>query len=322
MGEVRLINESVIRHSLSSGSILDKIGNTPLLRLKKVRGEKEEVAICAKAEWFNPGGSVKDRAALRIIREGERSGQLTKEKTILDSTSGNMGIAYAMIGAILGYPVELVMPGNASEERKRIITAYGAKANFTDPLEGYDEAIREVRRIYERNPDSYFYANQYDNPSNWQAHYDTTGLEIITQTKGLVTHFVAGVGTSGTLMGVGRRLKEYNPSIKLIAVEPADELQIIEGLKHMEDSLLPRIYDEGLLDGTIRVSAEDAYEMVHRLAREEGLFVGPSSGAALKGVLEVASEIEEGLIVTVFADNGDRYFSTGLWEEEIPSAGS
>lgn len=314
MGEVRLINESVIRHRFGSGSILDNVGNTPLLRLKKVGGEREGVAIYAKAEWFNPGGSVKDRAALRIIRDGERSGQLTREKTILDSTSGNMGIAYAMIGAVLGYSVELVIPGNASEERKRIIAAYGAKVNFTDPLEGYDESIREVRRIYERNPEKYFYANQYDNPSNWQAHYDTTGPELITQTKGRVTHFVAGVGTSGTLMGVGQRLKEYNPCIKLIAVEPVDELQIIEGLKHMADSLLPGIYDERLLDGTIRVSGEDAYEMARRLAREEGLFVGPSSGAALKGVSKVASEIEEGLIVTVFADNGDRYFSTGLWE--------
>jgi cysteine synthase B len=311
MGDVS-ISEPGIRHSL--GSILDNIGNTPLLRLKKVGGEREGVAIYAKAEWFNPGGSVKDRAALRIIQDGERSGQLTKEKTILDSTSGNMGIAYAMIGAILGYSVELVMPGNVSEERKRIIAAYGTRMVFTDPLEGYDEAIREVRRIYQRTPEKYFYANQYDNPSNWLAHYDTTGPEIIAQTEGRVTHFVAGVGTSGTLMGVGRRLKEYNPSIKLIAVEPEDELQIIEGLKHMEDSLLPGIYDEALLDEKIRVGAEDAYEMAQRLAREEGLFVGPSSGAALKGVLKVAKEIEEGLIVTVFPDNGDRYFSTGLWE--------
>lgn len=322
MGEVRLINGSVIRHSHNAEFILDNIGNTPLLRLKKVGGEKEGVAICGKAEWFNPGGSVKDRAALRIIRDGERSGQLTKEKTILDSTSGNMGIAYAMIGAILGYSVELVMPGNASEERKRTIAAYGAKAVFTDPLEGYDEAIREVRRIYERNPEKYFYANQYDNPSNWQAHYDTTGLEIIAQTEGRVTHFVAGVGTSGTLMGVGRRLKEYKPSVKVIAVQPVDDLQVIEGLKQMESSIMPAIYDERLLDGKIRVSAEDAYEMARRLAREEGLFVGPSSGAALTGVLKVASEIEEGLIVTVFADNGDRYFSTGLWEEEIPQVGA
>jgi cysteine synthase B len=293
-----------------SNGLLTQIGNTPLLKIVKLEG----VEIYAKAEWFNPGGSVKDRPALWMIEDGERSGRLTRGKVILDATSGNMGIALAMIGAVKGYRVELVMPGSASEERKKILRAYGAEIRFSDPLEGSDGAILEARRLRAENPERYFYADQYNNPSNPRAHYETTGPEIIRQTKGRVTHFVAGIGTGGTIMGTGRRLKEYNKEIRVIAVEPDSGLHGLEGLKHMETSIVPGVYDEGFQDGKIRVSTEEAYEMVWRLAREEGLLAGLSSGAALKGALEVASEIGEGVIVTIFPDGGDRYLSTPLWQ--------
>jgi len=291
-------------------SILERIGNTPLLKI----GQWGDVEVYAKAEWFNPGGSVKDRAALWMIEDGERSGQLTKEKTILDATSGNTGIGYAMIGAVKGYKVKLVMPENAGEETKQILKAYGAEMKFTDPLEGPDGAIREARRMYEEDPDRYFYPDQYNNPANPQAHYETTGLEIIEQTRGRVTHFVAGIGTGGTLMGTGRRLKEYRADIQIIAVEPDSGLHGIEGLKHMETSIVPGIYDESFLDGKVRVSTEDAYEMARRLAREQGLLVGQSSGAALKGALEVVKEIKAGVVVTIFPDSGTRYLNTALWK--------
>lgn len=295
-------------------TILERIGRTPLVRLRRLARELGAgVEIYAKTEWFNPGGSVKDRPALRMISEGEKSGQLTKEKIILDSTSGNTGIAYALIGAIKGYQVELVMPANASEERKAILRAYGAKMVLTDPLEGSDGAIREAHRLYEANPGRYFMPDQYNNPANWQAHYDTTGPEIIAQTQGRVTHFVAAIGTSGTLVGTGRRLKEFNPKIQIFGVEPQQPMHGIEGLKHLATSLVPGIYDETLLDGKIAVSTEEAYELARRLAREEGLLVGQSSGAALAGAWELARRIGRGVIVTIFPDSGDRYLSTALW---------
>ena len=290
-------------------SLLKCIGNTPLLGI----GQWGEVDIYAKAEWFNPGGSVKDRAALWIIEDGERTGQLTKDKIILDATSGNTGIGYALVGAVKGYDVMLVMPENASEERKEILRAYGAQMRFTDPLEGSDGAIMEARRLYQENPDRYFYPDQYNNPANPRAHYETTGAEIIRQTQGRVTHFVAGMGTAGTIMGAGRRLKECNAKIKVITVEPDSGFHGIEGLKHMETAIVPGIYDEGFLDGKIQVSTEDAYEMAHRLAREKGLLVGQSSGAAMAGALEVAGRIRRGVIVAIFPDSGNRYLSTALW---------
>jgi len=291
-------------------SLLKHIGNTPLLRI----GQWGKVEIYAKAEWFNPGGSVKDRPALWMIEDGERTGRLTKDKIILDATSGNTGIGYALIGAIKGYRVLLAMPENASEERKKILRAYGAQLMFTDPLEGTDGAIREVRRLYQEDPERYFYPDQYNNPANPRAHYETTGVEIIRQTRGRVTHFVAGIGTAGTIMGAGRRLKEFNPNIQVIAVEPDCGLHGIEGLKHMETAIVPGIYDEDFPDGKIQVSTEDAYEMARRLAREKGLLVGQSSGAAMVAALKVARSIERGVIVTIFPDSGSRYLSTTLWE--------
>jgi len=268
----------------------------------------EGVEIFAKAEWLNPGGSVKDRAGLRIIEEGERSGQLTRDKIILDSTSGNTGIAYAMIGAIKGYRVELVVPANISEERKKALEAYGAKMVFTDPILGSDGALLEAKRIYEANPIRYFRADQYNNPFNWRAHYETTGLEILHQSKARITHFVAGVGTGGTLMGTGRRLKEHNPEVRLFGAQPESGFHGIEGLKHIETAIRPGIYDESILDGTFFVKTEDAYEMMIRLAREEGLWVGPSSGAAFRASLELAESIGRGVIVTIFPDGGSRYY--------------
>lgn len=295
--------------------ILRQVGNTPLLRICSMAEElAPAVSVHTKAEWFNPGGSVKDRPALRIIQEAERSGALTPDKTIIDSTSGNTGIAYAMIGSSKGYEVALVMPGNVSEERKRIVRAYGAELILTDPLEGSDGALREAQRLVEDHPAKYFYANQYNNDANWHAHYETTGPEIWRQTHGQVTHFVAGIGTSGTLMGTGRYLKDRNPDVQIVAVQPADEMQVIEGLKHMETAIVPGIYDPDLPDRHLAVSAEDTYQAVRRLAQREGMFVGFSSGAALHGALQVASELEEGVVVTLFPDGGNKYLSLNLWE--------
>lgn len=288
-------------------SLLTLIGNTPLLQIQQMAKHLRGVRIFAKAEWLNPGGSVKDRAALRIIEEGERSGKLTRDKIILDSTSGNTGIAYAMIGAIKGYRVELVVPGNISEERKKALEAYGVSLIFTDPILGSDGALIEARNIYDANPDLYFKGDQYNNPANWRAHYETTGPEILQQTNGQMTHFVAGVGTGGTLIGTGRRLKEHHPRIKLFGVQPDSGFHGIEGLKHIETAIRPGIYDETILDGTLFVKTEDALEMAHRLAREEGLWVGPSSGAAFLASLRLAESIGKGIIVTIFPDGGARY---------------
>jgi cysteine synthase B len=290
--------------------LLELIGNTPLIRLRRIGREFPNVEIYAKAEWFNPGGSVKDRPALKMIEVAEQRGELTKDKVILDSTSGNTGIAYAMIGSVKGYRVELVIPANVSEERKKIVTAYGANIIFTSPLEGSDGAQREARRLKEENPDKYYMPDQYNNEANPLAHYETTGPEIIEQTEGRITHFVAGIGTGGTLMGTGRRLKEFNPDIQVIAVEPAQSLHGLEGLKHMPSSIVPGIYDRSFHDDLISVETEDGYAMARRLALEEGLFVGHSSGAAMVGALVVASRIKRGVIVTVFPDGGDRYLST------------
>jgi cysteine synthase B len=293
-------------------SLLTFIGNTPLIQICRMTKHLRGVQIFAKAEWLNPGGSVKDRAGLRIIEEGERSGQLTQDKIILDSTSGNTGIAYAMIAAIKGYRVELVVPANISEERKRALKAYGAKLVFTDPILGSDGALLEAKRIYEANPHRYFKGDQYNNPSNWRAHYETTGAEILQQSKGKVTHFVAGVGTSGTLTGTGRRLKEYNHGIQIFGVQPDSGFHGIEGLKHIETAIRPGIYDESILDGTFFVKTEDAYEMTVRLAKGEGLWVGPSSGAAFWASMKLAESIDRGMIVTIFPDGGNRYLSTAF----------
>jgi S-sulfo-L-cysteine synthase (O-acetyl-L-serine-dependent) len=302
------------RNPKAVNSILEQIGKTPLLRFVNITKELDRVSIYGKAEWFNPGGSVKDRPALRMIEEGEHTKVLTRDKIILDSSSGNTGIAYALIGAVKGYRVELAVPRNVSQERKRILQAYGAHVIYTDALAGSDGAIREAHRRYEDNPEKYFMPDQYNNPANWWAHYDMTGPEIIEQTKGHITHFVAGVGTSGTLMGTGRRLREFNPRIQIAAVLPAEDLHGIEGLKHMETAIVPGIWNEQFPDLRLTVRTEDAYTMARRLALEEGILVGQSGGAAVYGALQLARQITEGVIVTILPDAGDRYFSTGLWE--------
>lgn len=293
-------------------ALLNCIGDTPLLPLKIPSGVSQRVELWGKAEWFNPGGSVKDRAALFIIEDAERTGQLTRDKILLDATSGNTGIAYAMICAAKGYGVELCMPTNVSEERKKIARAYGAAVTLTDPLEGSDGAIVKARELAAQFPEKYFYADQYNNENNWRAHYETTAPEIWKQTNGRITHFVAGIGTSGTLMGCARRLREYNPNIQIIEVEPADELQIIEGLKHMETALVPGIYDAHMANRKISVDAKDAYETALGVSKHEGLFVGFSAGAAIFAAREIAREIEQGVIVCVLPDGGERYLSI-LW---------
>jgi cysteine synthase B len=295
-------------------SVLDLIGDTPLLEIRKLtEGLPGNVRVYAKLEGFNPGGSVKDRAALRMVQEGIGSGRLRPDKTILDSSSGNTGIALAMIGRVLGYSVELVIPANVSRERKQIITAYGAKIAFSDPMEGSDGAIRLCRKILEENPERYFKPDQYFNPMNPQAHYETTGPEIYRQTQEQITHFIAGIGTGGTVMGAGRYFKAVNPNIKVLAVEPDDALHGLEGLKHMASSIVPGIYHEEELDDKIPVSTEDAYAMVYRLSQEEGVLVGQSSGAAMFATLKVARQLRSGTLVTVFPDFGDKYLSTNLW---------
>ena len=290
-------------------SILDLIGRTPLVRLRNFEHETPGVEIYAKVEWQNPGGSVKDRAAARMIAEGEASGALKPDLTILDATSGNTGIAYAVIGAARGYKVKLCVPDNASPERKLILRAFGAELVLTNPLEGTDGAIREARRLHASEPGRYFYADQYNNDANWRAHYDTTAPEIIEQTSGSLTHFVAGLGTSGTFVGVGRRLRRYNPAIKLISFQPATAFHGLEGLKHMETAIVPGIYDPALADEDVRVETEAAWDMVHRVAREEGLFVGVSGAAALVAAISIAASLERGLVVTVIPDGGERYLS-------------
>ncbi len=293
-------------------SILDRVGDTPLLRVRNLHARwnlSPKVEVYAKAEWFNPGGSVKDRAGLRIIEEAERSGQLTANRVLIDSTSGNTGIAYAWIAAAKGYRVTLVMPENVSSERKKILRAYGAELILTDPLEGSDGAIRHVRELVAAEPERYFYANQYDNDANWQAHYLSTGPEIWAQTEGRITHFLAGVGTSGTVMGTGRFLRQMEPSVQVIGVQPEDELSVIEGLKHIESSIVPGIYQESLLDQTRRVQPDQAYHMARALGTHEGWFVGFSAGAAMHAALEVAQELAEGVVVAILPDGGAKYLS-------------
>jgi cysteine synthase B len=301
--------------------VLSHIGNTPLLRLRAIDREYPGVEIFAKAEYFNPGGSVKDRPALNMIREGERLGLLHPGKTILDATSGNTGIAFAMLGAALGYPVTLCMPSNANQERKRILRAYGAEILLTDPAESSDGAIRVARRLSAESPERYFYADQYSNPANWRAHYDGTGPEIWRQTGGRVTHFVSGLGTTGTVMGVGRRLKVYNPGVRIHAVQPDSPFHGLEGLKHLETALVPAIYDPSVIDAQMEINTEDAYDMVRRLAREEGLLVGISAGAGVLAATQIASTLNEGVVVCVLCDGGDRYLSERFWESEVPPGG-
>ena len=296
--------------------ILDSIGETPLLRLGHIAASNPRVEVYGKAEFLNPGGSVKDRPALSMIRDGEETGKLTPGKTIVDATSGNTGIAYAMIGAAKGYKVKLFLPANASQERKRILEAYGAELVLTDPALQTDGAITACREEYLANPEKYFYPDQYGNPANWLAHYRTTGPEIVRQTEGRVTHFVTGLGTSGTFMGVGRHLKEANPQIKLVAMQPATGFHGLEGLKHMDTAMVPGIYDQSLADEHIAVETEDAYAMVKRLAREEGILVGLSAGANVVAALKVAHEIEQGVVVTVFCDGAEKYLSDAMWEEK------
>lgn len=302
-----------------STSVLDQIGNTPLLDLSSLAhrlGVSAQVEVYAKAEWFNPGGSVKDRAALRIIQDAEASGALTPDKVLIDSTSGNTGIAYALIGAAKGYQVHLVMPANVSAERKALVRAYGATLIESDPLEGSDGAIRLVRDMVASDPDRFFFADQYNNPANWLAHFETTGPEIWRQTQGQITHWVVGLGTTGTFMGVGRYLKTVKPSVQLIAVQPEDELQVIEGLKHLDTAIVPGIYDGALPDAQMRSAAETAWEMTRRLGREAGLFVGLSAGAAVAAALNVGRELDRGVVVTLLPDDGSKYVSLGIFEAE------
>jgi cysteine synthase B len=299
--------------------LLAHIGNTPLLRLKRITSDLPGIEIYGKAEYFNPGGSVKDRPALNMILDGERTGKLKPGGTILDSTSGNTGIAYAMIAAARGYKVKLCVPANASMERKRILQAYGAEIVFTNPGEGSDGAMRKVTEIYSANPEAYFYPNQYDNPANWQAHFNTTGPEIIEQTSGRITHFIAAMGTSGTFMGTTRRLKKELPHVECISVQPSSGFHGLEGLKHMPTAIVPKIYDDKLADRNIWAETEDAHRMVKRLAREEGVLIGISAGANVHAALTIGKELHaqgrEAVIVSVLCDSADKYLSEHFWDE-------
>ncbi len=302
--------------------LIDLVGNTPLLPIQRLSpGLSPEVQVYAKAEWFNPGGSIKDRPALNIIRNAIARGELREGMRLLDATSGNTGIAYATYGAAMGIHITLTLPENASQERIAILRSLGAELVLTDPLEGTDGAILKAQELARSEPDLYYYANQYDNPANWESHYLTTGPEIIQQTDGCLTHFVAGMGTSGTLMGVGRYLREYNPAIELIAVQPDSPLHGLEGLKHMPSAIKPRILDQRLPDDVIEIATEEAYRMVRRLGREQGLFVGISSGANAMAALSLARELEEGVVVTVFPDAGYKYLSEPAVWGLSPTAG-
>jgi len=298
--------------------LLSAVGNTPLVPLRRMTAHlPPSVQVYAKAEWFNPSGSIKDRPALNILRIALADGSLSPGKRLLDSTSGNMGIAYATFGANLGIPVTLTLPANASLERITILRALGAELILTDPAEGSDGAIRLARQMAAEHPERYFYANQYDNPANWQAHYLSTSPEIVQQTGGRITHFVAGLGTSGTLTGVGRYLRQYNPDIQLIAVQPDSPFHGLEGLKHIPSAIRPAIFDASLPNRTLEIPTEEAYAMLLRLAREEGLFAGISSGAAALAALRIAEELEAGVVVTVFPDAGYKYLSDqALWEQK------
>ncbi|MDA2933144.1 cysteine synthase family protein [Acidobacteria bacterium AH-259-D05] len=296
-------------------SLIARIGNTPLVELQKIF-HSDKIRIFAKLEWFNPGGSVKDRPAYNMIRKGEETGELHPGKVIIDSTSGNTGIAYAFIAAAKGYKILLAMPENASLERKKILKAYGAELLLTDPLQGSDGSIRVIRELYENSPEKYFYPDQYSNDANWQAHYNSTAPEIYQGTHQEITHFVAGLGTAGTFVGASRRLKEMNPEITAISFMPDSPFHGLEGLKHMPTAIVPKIYDPSLAHENFEISTEDSQRMVIRLAREEGLFAGLSSGAAMVAALKVAKNIDSGTIVTIFPDSGDKYLSEEFWKEQ------
>ncbi len=298
-----------------SYSILDQIGNTPLIRLNRVVADLPAVEIYAKAEYFNPGGSVKDRPALSMVLDGEQTGKLTSDKTLIDATSGNTGIAYAMICAAKGYKVKLFLPANASPERKMMLRAYGAELVLTPAGESTDGAIRACQAEYHAHPEKYFYPDQYGNPANWLAHFRTTGPEIWEQTEGRITHFVTGLGTTGTFTGVGRYFRENAPGVKLISMQPSTGFHGLEGLKHLETAIVPAIYDNELADDNIAVDTEDAYAMVKRLATEEGLLVGVSSGANVVAALKIAREAGSGVFVTVFCDAADKYLSEEFWTD-------
>ena len=311
--------ESAAQPGRAGVALLERIGNTPLLRLERVGSEFPNAEFCAKAEWFNPGGSVKDRPALSMIQAGLASGALRAGKTIIDATSGNTGIAYAMIGAAMGYPVKLCLPDSASHERKRILGAFGAELVITAGDEGTDGAIRKVHEIVNADPEKYFYPDQYSNPANWQAHYRTTANEIWQQTGGRITHFVTGLGTSGTFVGTTRRLKELNPAIRCVSLQPDASFHGLEGWKHMETAIRPAIYDDKLADENLEVSTEEAYRLVKRIAREEGLLVSPSAAAALLGCFAIAACLPKkrnAVIVTVFADSAAKYLNERFWDEE------
>ncbi|MCC7010177.1 MAG: pyridoxal-phosphate dependent enzyme [Acidobacteria bacterium] len=294
-------------------TVIDWIGHTPLVRLRRFE-PRADIELYAKLEMRNPGGSVKDRAARAMVLAGERSGALGPGKVLLDATSGNTGIAYAMLGAARGHHVRLCVPSNVTPERKRLLQIYGADLILTDPMEGTDGAIRQARAIHDRDPHRYFYPDQYSNPENWRAHFNTTGVEILEQTEGRITHFVAGLGTSGTFMGTGRRLKQDKPDVTLVSVQPDSPLHGLEGLKHMASAIVPPIYDPTLADISARAATDEAHRLARRLSKEEGLFVGPSSGAALAASLEIASGLQQAVIVMIFPDGGDRYLSEPLWD--------
>jgi cysteine synthase B len=301
-------------------SLIERIGNTPLLRLDALTGDLPGVALLGKAEWYNPGGSVKDRAAANIVAEAQRSGKLSPGKILLDATSGNTGIAYAMLGAAEGFPVTLCMPENVSRERKQILHGYGANILYTDPADGSDGAIRMARELAAKHPDQYFYADQYSNEANWKAHYNGTANEIWQQTQGRLTHFVAMLGTSGTFVGTTRRLKELNPAVKCISLQPDSSFHGIEGAKHMASAIVPKIYDATLADQNLEISTEDAYALARKLSRGAGLLIGISAAAAVVGCLKIAQELrlkkgQEAVIVTILCDSGDKYLSERFWNE-------
>jgi S-sulfo-L-cysteine synthase (O-acetyl-L-serine-dependent) len=313
------LSTSVDVQTRADNIVLSRIGNTPLLPLNTLTSSLPRVELLGKAEWYNPGGSVKDRAAANIIREARRTGQLVPGKILLDSTSGNTGIAYAMLGSALGFPVTLCVPENVSPERKRILQAYGANIIFTDPGEGSDGAIKIARQLAERHPDLYFYADQYSNDANWRAHYLTTANEIWQQTEGRITHFVSMLGTTGTFVGTTRRLKELNPHIHCISLQPDSAFHGIEGAKHLPSAIVPRIYDSSLADDNIEISTEAAHSMARRLARQHGLLVGVSSAAAVVGSLQVADRLKKNqraVIITILCDSGDKYLSEKFWTEK------
>lgn len=303
----------------AAGNLVAAIGNTPLFRLERLAEDLAGVEIYAKAEFFNPGGSVKDRPALNMIEDGERRGVLTPDKVILDATSGNTGIAYAMIAAARGYRVKLCLPKNASPERKNVLRAYGAEMVFTDPDEGSDGAIRECRAIYAAEPDRYFYPDQYNNPANWESHFYGTGIEILAQTEERITHFVAALGTSGTFMGTTRRLREHLPHVRCISAQPSSGFHGLEGLKHMPTAIVPGIYDASLADENVWIDTEDAYRMVKRMAREEGLLVGISAGANVHAARQIGRQLvergEKGVIVTILCDGAEKYLSEHFWDD-------